>query len=155
AEVGEAELLRGEAAAAIVDGGPDAGIAEAHDIAFAATREIGEEARMLLDPPSLVVAEVAEHQARRREAAAGVVHRRPPARIPDAAGVGEPAMAGGRGGRGGRRAGHPRERHERPAQACDLDSVAGMLVGAPAAVVAEIADHRARREEPALSVAQR
>ncbi len=61
-DVGEHELLWGKAAVSRRQGGPDAGVAEPHDVGPAVVVDVGEELDVLVGPPALVEAEIGEHE---------------------------------------------------------------------------------------------
>ena len=72
----------------------DAGVAEADDVGPAVAGEVGEQARMLVDPPAAgLEAEVGEHELRRLERAVAVAERDLHAGVAEADDVG-PAVAG-------------------------------------------------------------
>ena len=132
AEVGEHELRRLERAVAVAQRRPHAGVAEADDVGPAVAGDVGQEARMLVDPPAAgLEAEVGEHEPRRLERAVAVAQRRPHAGVAEADDVGA-AVAG------------------------DVGQEARVLVDAPAAgLEAEVGEHELRRLEGAVAVAQR
>ena len=73
AEVVDDQLRGGEGAVGLGARHPDTGVAEADDVGSAAPGGVGQEARMLIDPPAAcVVAEVVDDQLRGGEGAVGL-----------------------------------------------------------------------------------
>ena len=130
AELGLHELRRLEGAVAVAQRRPYAGVAEADDVRLAVAGDVGQEARVLVDAPALVEAELRLHELRRLEGAVAVAERRPYAGVAEADDV-------------------------RLAVAGDVGQEAGVLVDAPALVEAELGLHELRRLERAVAVAQR
>ena len=94
AEVGEHELRRLERPVAVAQRRPHAGVAEADDVGPAVAGDVGEEARVLLDPPTAgLEPEVRQHELWIGEESAALAERRPHSGVPEPDDVGA-AVAG-------------------------------------------------------------
>ncbi len=71
---------------------PHAGIAEADDVRFAVTGDVGQEARVLVHPPALLEAELCQHELRIGEESAALAEGGPRSGVAEADDVG-PAIS--------------------------------------------------------------
>ena len=130
AQIGEDELRLLEAAVAIAQGDPHAVGAKAEDVGLAVAGDIGDEARMLIHAPPLVISEVRGREFRRLEGAIPVVQRGPHAGISKAGDV-------------------------RMAVPGEIRQEAGMPLDHPSSPQAECRKGHVRRLERAIPVVQR
>ena len=84
-EVRDHHLWWLEGAVAVIERDPDPGVSKADDVRAAVAREIGEETRVLINPPApSVIAEIRNHKLWRLEGAIAVVERDPDPRASEA-----------------------------------------------------------------------
>src|SRR5262249_406363 len=110
--------------------GVHAGIAEPDDVGTTVTREISQEARMRVHPPSVVDTEIRQHELRCLKGAVAIAQRHVHTGITETNAVGAPIA---------------REITQEPR----------MRVDAPALVVAEVRHRELRRLKAAVAIAQR
>ena len=120
----------GEGAVRVLEGSPDARVRESDDIGTAVLVDVDDKARMLLDPPALVVAVVIVNRARGLKSADAVPDRRPHKIGAEADDVGE-------------------------AVAVDVEHEPRVPVDQPALVVAEIVQRKSRGLKGSVAVSDR
>ena len=128
-EARQDEVRRREAALAVAERRPDAGIAEADDVGTAGACQTLDEPGMPVDPPPLLVAQVRVDEARLLERAVTVPERRPDARVAEADDSVAPAAG-------------------------EIGDETRMLVHAPPLVDPEVREHERRLAERAVAVAE-
>jgi hypothetical protein len=132
AEIGNGERRLLECAVAPAQRDPYAGVPESDDVEYACPREVGQESRMLVDPPAAgIIAEILHDALRRPEPAVAVAERDPNAIVKEADDVGD-------------------------AVAAEIDDITYMAIHSPSLVVAEVREDGSRRVgEGPVAVAER
>ncbi len=112
-EVGEHQFRWLEGAVAVAQGGPHTVVPEPDQVGLPVPRQVHHVARVLIDPPALVVAQVRHHELRRLECAVAVAQGGPHTVAPEADEVRLPVSG-------------------------DVDHESWMLIDAPALVVPQV-----------------